>query len=223
LQSVQSNKRTIWLVAAMLLMVVLAAGCKPGDPARSTGAYPIDIFQEMHYNQTHKAQEPPRLHPPVDSVPVAGGFIAAPSKAQAKDLPLPAGTSVDRGALLFVQNCAMCHGLTGEGNGTIADKFREYNVAVLPPSFSDPRVTSLTPGEAFASISGGFGGLMPAFQSLVTEDDRWALAALVKADAGMRVAALEAINGLHECERTLKLLRLRGQPTSDQRVSCPPE
>jgi mono/diheme cytochrome c family protein len=219
----QSNKRTIWLVAAMLLMVVLAAACKPGDPARSTGAYPIDIFQEMHYNQTYKAQEPPRLLPPADSIPITGGFIAAPNKAEAKDLPLPPGTSVERGALLFVQNCSMCHGLTGEGDGTVAQVFETYNVAVLPPSLSDGRITELTAGEAFASISGGFGGLMPAFQGLITEDDRWALAALATADPGTRVAALEALKGLHECERTLRLLELRGQSTSDQRVNCPPE
>ena len=70
--------------------------------------------------------------------------------------------------------------------------------------------SELTPGNAFGSISGGFGA-MPAFEGLLTETDRWALVALIDATVAERQTALDAINSLPEEERTLELLALRGQ------------
>lgn len=204
-------KRPIWLVAAALVSVVLLTACEPGDPARSTGSYPIDVFQEMHYNQSHKAQEPPRFQPPKDSYPVSGGFIAAKNKADSEDLvnPMPKnGTTLTRGALLYKQNCSACHGLTAQGDGFVGNKFGEYG-APEPPAFESTRVTSLTPGEAFSSVSAGF-GFMPAFQGLLSEEDRWALVSLIEATATERSRALVAINDKPESERTLQLLELRG-------------
>ena len=210
-----SRKHAVWpvpvaLAAAALATAVLLGACKPGDPARSTGAYPIDIFQEMHYNQSLKAQEPPRLLPPEGSYPVAGGFIPVGNKAESKELISPFaadGDTLARGALLFRQNCSFCHGLTAGGDGYVGQKFAD-NGAPRPPAFSDARVRGLTPGEAYSSISRGF-GFMPPFQGLLSEEDRWALVALVKASAEDRTASLEAINGLPEPERTLRLLELR--------------
>ena len=198
------------LAAAFVLLAVVLAACKPGDPARSTGSYPIDIFQEMHYNQTFKAGEPPRLLPPEGSVPVSGGFIPAVGKAESIDLtsPYPGGAqTVERGALLYRQNCSMCHGLTAGGDGPVGLKFQDY-MGISPPAFGSGRMGALTPGEAYSSISRGF-GFMPRFEGLLSEEDRWALVALIEAAATERGAALEAINSLEEPERTLRLLELR--------------
>ena len=198
------------LVAAFVLLALTLAACKPGDPARSTGAYPIDIFQEMHYNQSFKAGEPPRLLPPEGSMPISGGYIPALSKAESKDLtsPYPVNAqTLERGALLYRQNCAMCHGLTAAGGGTVGEKFEDY-IGISPPPFGSERIGTLTPGEAYSSISRGF-GFMPRFEALLGEEDRWALVSLIEATAAERSAALEAINGLDEPERTLRLLELR--------------
>ncbi len=203
------SRRGTLAVAFVLLAVALAA-CKPGDPARSTGAYPIDIFQEMHYNQSYKAGEPPRLLPPAGSMPVSGGFIPAGSKAESVDLtsPYPVGAqTLERGALLYRQNCSMCHGLTAGGDGPVGMKFQDY-IGISPPGFDSPRIQDLTPGEAYASISRGF-GFMPRFEGLLSEEDRWALVALIEAAAAERRAALDAVNRLEEPERTLRLLELR--------------
>jgi len=43
----------------------------------------------------------------------------------------------------------------------------------------------------------------------LSEEDRWALVALIEAAAAERAAALDAINSLDEPERTLRLLELR--------------
>ena len=208
MQRMWSRKGT--LAAAIVLLAVTLAACKPGDPARSTGAYPIDIFQEMHYNQSFKAGEPPRLLPPDGSVPVTGGYIPARSKAESADLtsPYPVdGRTLERGALLYRQNCSMCHGLTAAGDGLVGVKLQDYGIN--PPAFDSKRVQDLTPGEAYSSVSRGFGGFMPRFEGLLNEEDRWALVALIEAAAAERRAALEAINGVDEPERTLRLLELR--------------
>ena len=202
--------KTGWLVTVAVLLAVLAAACKPGDPGRSTGAYPIELFHEMHYNQTYKAQEPPRLLPPEDSYPVSGGAVPVPAvrsdEARALVAAYPAG-AVDRGALLYRQNCSMCHGLTASGDGPVGKRFVEYR-APPPPAFDSSRIQGLTPGEAFASISHGF-GFMPPFQALLSEEDRWALVALIEATTAERSAELRAINAVDEPERTLRLLELR--------------
>ena len=193
-----------------VLVAVLAAACKPGDPARSTGAYPIDLFQEMHYNQTYKAQEPPRLLPPEDSYPISGGALPAPAVRSDEARALAAAYPTNAaawGALLYRQNCSMCHGLTAGGDGPVGDELFAYT-GVRPPAFDSNRVQGLTPGEAFASISRGF-GFMPPFQSLLSEEDRWALVALIEATTVDRNAALNTVNALDEPERTLRLLELR--------------
>ena len=191
--------------------VVVFAACEPGDPGRSTGAYPIDIFQEMHYNQSLKAQEPPRFAPPAGSIPVTGGYIPAPAKADAADLVSPFAADLTRGALLYKQNCSMCHGQTARGDDDgagVGDRLAAY-AAPQPPAFDSDRITELTAGEAYASIANGF-GFMPPFQGLLTEEDRWALVAIVEASVTDRNRELEAVNDVDELERTLRLLRLRG-------------
>jgi mono/diheme cytochrome c family protein len=213
-----TKQQSMWLlIVAMAAMVVFAA-CEPGDPGRSTGSYPIDIFQEMHYNQTVKAQEPPRFSAPEDSIPVSGGYIAAPAKADAANLVNPlAGdaNALERGALLYKQNCSMCHGATAGGDGYVGVKFGD-NGARTPPDFSSLRITQLTPGETYASLSNG-AGFMPPFQGLLNEADRWALVSLIEATATERTAALDAVNTVaadeddieNEIKRALRLNELR--------------
>lgn len=209
------------LLAAAALLAALAAACSPGDPFRSTGAYPIDVFQEMHYDQSHKAQEPPRFLPPEDSYPVQGGFIPVREIENIAEAPNPLDgdpSAMRRGALLFKQNCSVCHGLLGGGDGYVGGVLADYNVN-RPPAFGDaPGVsvirdtgtTEVSAGEAYRRISAGF-GFMPAFEALLSEADRWALVSLLDAAVAERQAALQEINDVPEEQRALELLRLRGQ------------
>ena len=125
---------------------------------------------------------------------------------------------MQRGALLFKQNCSVCHGLTAGGDGYVGDLLSSYNVT-RPPAFGDAAgvsvirdtgETEVTAGEAYDSISGGK-GFMPAFEPLLTEEDRWALVTLIDATVAQRQAALQSVNSVPEEERTLRLLELRGQ------------
>lgn len=213
-----TKQQSVWLLIVAMAAVVIFAACEPGDPGRSTGSYPIDIFQEMHYNQSQKAQEPPRFSAPVDSVPIIGGYIPAPSKANAADLRNPLTgdpTALRRGALLYKQNCSMCHGKTAAGDGYVGLKFVDY-AAPQPPAFASDRITQLTPGETYAALSNG-SGYMPPYQGLLNEADRWALVSLVKATSSERAAALSAVNTIadgdtsvtNEIKRALELNQLR--------------
>lgn len=216
-----SPRNTVLLLAAAVALAAIAAACSPGDPFRSTGSYPIDVFQEMHYDQAVKSQEPPRFLPPEGSYPVEGGYISVDEIENIAELENPlAGDplALHRGALLYKQNCSACHGLTASGDGYVGDVLNAYGVT-QPPAFGDgdgvvvirdTGTTEVTPGEAFDSISGGK-GFMPAFEPLLTMEDRWALVSLIDATVDERRALLESVNGIPEEQRTLDLLRLRGQ------------
>ena len=74
---------------------MLAVACGYTLPGR--GSYPLDIFYEMHYQQSYKSHEPPRLSGVADAV----AWFPAP-KSTAFD--------TDSGRYLFDVNCSMCHG-----------------------------------------------------------------------------------------------------------------
>ncbi len=70
-----------------------------------------------------------------------------------------------------------CHGDTARGDGIVGELFRGYGVTA-PPAFGSQRVRSLSPGEAYWSMTNGF-GFMPAFGGLLTPEERWTLVHLV--------------------------------------------
>ena len=85
----------------------------------------------------------------------------------------PAKTpDVSWGAALFAQNCASCHGITGDGHGPDAAK-----LTTPPIAFTDlDRARQRTPFALYQVIDQGIEGTaMPSFATLPT-DDRWALA-----------------------------------------------
>ena len=189
-----SAKPLAWLLPLLGLALVVAGCAEPGQgPWRSTGSYPIDIYQEMHYNQTFKSQEPPRVLPPADSVPITGKELPLPElKADAKDLQNPEtadSTTLERAAVLYQINCAACHGSTSLGDGLVGLKFADYG-APQPPAFSSNRVGALSPGEAFWSVTNGT-GFMPPFGNLLKPKDRWLLVHLI----GLSPAEREALLG----------------------------
>ncbi len=193
-------KRTAGLLLLAAAVATIVVACKPGDPLRSTGAYPIDIFQEQHYNQSFKAQEPPRLAPPEGSMPVQGGRLPVPElKADAAGLDNPVARSpetLDRAALLFQINCSVCHGTTAGGDGFVGKKFGEYG-APIPPAFASDRVKALTQGEAYWSVTSGT-GFMPSFAKLLSDEERWSIVLIVtmpEADRAALLARTEAPGG----------------------------
>lgn len=163
--------RAAWLVFALVLLAFAAMGCFP-----KRGAYPIDIFTEMHYSQTFRSQEPPRL----DSVSGAEVFVPLGTdialevleKRQREYVPAVARE-------LYRVNCSVCHGIGGMGDGpivpflTAADSFyasQQGEAYRSPPNLLESR-DKLSEEAVFAIVTSGI-VVMPKFGLLLTEEER---------------------------------------------------
>lgn len=108
----------------------------------------------------------------------AGGGAQASATGGADVFPFPVTReSLARGEERFNVYCAMCHGMTGEGDGMIVRRgFRQ------PPSFHSEQ---LQPGNASAAhmfdvITNGWGA-MPSYSDMIPVEDRWRIIAYVRA------------------------------------------
>ena len=144
------------LVGLALAAGLLAAGC-------SQGAYPLDIFYEMHYQPSYKAQEPPRLSPPASAVPWYGATA-------------PEATSFGgSGKHIFETNCAMCHGVEGRGDGPVLGRmivdygYQATDAALLNPDLTSEAARSLDREGLRGVVIGGV-NVMPSFAKLLTEE-----------------------------------------------------
>lgn len=93
---------------------------------------------------------------------------------------LPAGLELDRALLERGQErfniyCAPCHGLQGDGNGMVVKRGFP-----TPPSYHIDRLREAPLGYTVDVITNGF-GRMYSYASRVAPEDRWAIAAYVKA------------------------------------------
>ncbi|MEG8219349.1 cytochrome c/FTR1 family iron permease [Sphingobium psychrophilum] len=107
-----------------------------------------------------------------DVARIAHGLAADLLKAYPVSLAPGKAPDLARGATLFAQNCASCHGMTGDGHGPDAAKLK-----TLPIAFSDiTRARQRSPFALYQVIDQGIDGT--AMQSFATlpSADRWALA-----------------------------------------------
>ncbi len=103
---------------------------------------------------------------------LAHGLAADLLKAYPVPLAPAKAPDFARGATLFAQNCASCHGAAGDGRGPNAAK-----LATPPIAFTDvARARQRSPFALYQVIDQGIDGTaMQSFSSLPS-DDRWALA-----------------------------------------------
>ena len=60
-----------------------------------TGSNKVQIFTEMHYSQSYRSQEIPRLLPPEGAIPIDGkGIEYSPEEAKEVSNPIPNNSSV---------------------------------------------------------------------------------------------------------------------------------
>lgn len=118
---------------------------------------------------------------------LAHGLAADLLKAYPVPLAPAKAPDFARGATLFAQNCASCHGAAGDGHGPNAAK-----LATPPIAFTDlTRARQRSPFALYQVIDQGIDGTaMQSFSSLPS-DDRWALAFYAGHFAFSDVAAKE--------------------------------
>jgi mono/diheme cytochrome c family protein len=94
----------------------------------------------------------------------------------ANEFPFPiTRADLDRGQQRFNIYCSPCHGRTGEGNGMVVQRgYRQ------PPSYHIDRLRQAPVGHFFDVMTNGF-GVMPDYRAQVPADDRWRIAAYVRA------------------------------------------
>lgn len=80
-----------------------------------------------------------------------------------------------RGQERFTIYCSPCHGRLGNGRGMIVLRGLRQ-----PPSYHDPRLVAAPIGHFFDVMTNGFGA-MYSYASRVPVDDRWRIAAYIRA------------------------------------------
>ena len=106
----------------------------------------------------------------------------------ADTVPFPVTREVlEKGHERFDIFCTPCHGQLGNGEGMIVQRgFRR------PPSFHEERLRNMPVGHFYDVISNGF-GTMVDYSSRIAPEDRWAIAAYIRALQLSQRATLEDV------------------------------
>lgn len=158
-----------------LLVVAVGAVSVVGCAVQESNTYPIEIFSEMHYSQSTRMQEPPRLAPAADAVPFHQiGTEQVLTVPERSERPYDA----TRARELYRINCATCHGPSGTGDGpaathiTSTDSFwaqSNDSPYVGPADLIEKRETY--DQEAMINLVTNGIVVMPRFSNLLPEED----------------------------------------------------
>ena len=84
---------------------------------------------------------------------------------------MPEAPAYENGKLLFLQHCAHCHGLSGQGDG-----WDGLYLDVAPANFTDPNMRGMSDGDYYARVSFGIqNSAMPKWGEFLPENQRWAV------------------------------------------------
>jgi mono/diheme cytochrome c family protein len=111
--------------------------------------------------------------------------------------PVTAGV-LDRGQQRFDIFCAPCHGRVGDGNGMIVQRGFK-----TPPSFHTDRLRQAPAGHFFDVMTNGF-GVMYDYRSRIVAEDRWAIAAYIRALQLSQHASADDLDAARAAEAAAK-------------------
>src|SRR5215510_15536908 len=122
---------------------------------------------DLSGEQQYKTQNP---------TPPGNSANAFPDDVETIPMPLTKA-DLDRGQDRFNIYCSVCHGMTGYGDGIVAR--RGFNKP-SPASYHQERLLNAPVGHFFDVMTNGWGA-MPSYASQVSVEDRWRIAAYIRA------------------------------------------
>jgi mono/diheme cytochrome c family protein len=166
-----TRRRGTFLAALSCLAL---SGC--GQPMGSTGAYKWEDPTPMFVDGSSARPGIPGTvaH---DSATHPGSFYTGTENGQlVTKFPLPVTPELlQRGQERFTIYCSMCHGADGYGHGMIVQRG-----FTTPPSYHTDALRNAPIGHFFYVMTNGKGAMYP-YGSRVPVEDRWAIAAYIRA------------------------------------------
>ncbi len=147
---------------ARLILLLLLGGCDQ------------NMVQQPRYDEYERsplsANGSSMIAPP-------DGVVAQDAVARAAQAQRPAMTPalLARGRERYGIYCAMCHGVDGRGDGIVPARGFPR-----PPSYMEPRLVAAPTAHFYNVITHGY-GVMYAYADRVSPQDRWAIAAYIRA------------------------------------------
>ena len=162
--------------AALLFAVLALAGCAD---------------QSMTQQKRYDTYEPAALWPDdTEARPLPEGAVAQGDLARAAALAQPPAVTPEllrRGQEQYGIFCSPCHGLAGHGDGMIVARGFPK-----PPSYHSARLRA-APAQHFVDVVTNGYGVMYPYAARVEPQDRWAIAAYIRAlqlSQGAQVASV---------------------------------
>jgi mono/diheme cytochrome c family protein len=129
----------------------------------------VDFTSFMEDQPSIDYQQGPRRLVPDEAVPLSRPSYLDMPATMAN--PVPADeVSLQRGAILFSLNCAVCHGSGGHGDGPVTAFWRAD--ARRPADLTDPRISQYPAGLLYRVVTQGLGG-MPPLRENMSEREYW--------------------------------------------------
>lgn len=150
------------------------ASCRP-DMANQPRAKPLS--QSDFFSDGKSARQPPTYTVPHGEAHNNAAFYTGLTNGTyITQLPMKITPALlNRGRERFDAVCAECHDRTGSGNGMVVQRGFPQ-----PPSFHVDRLRGAPIGHFYDVITNGY-GVMYSYATRVEPEDRWAIAAYIRA------------------------------------------
>jgi mono/diheme cytochrome c family protein len=107
--------------------------------------------------------------------PAAAPWVAPDDAKKVKNPVPPTPETLSDAEMLFTDNCVLCHGEKGVGDGPGAK-----TIKVKPANFTDAKMMAAeTDGSLFWKMSNGRGP-MPSWKDTLSEKERWELVGYIR-------------------------------------------
>lgn len=160
-----------------IILAVLSVGAFSGCGKHESNYF--IYMPDMYWTKGLKYQQP-GMKPPVAGT-VARGSYAMPEsmtmEEAGKTYPNPlrrTAAVLERGQHVYSNNCIVCHGPGGEGDGSIVPKYPR------PPSLVSDKIRTYPDGNIYFIMTRGQ-NLMSSYAGQISQEDRWAVVHYIRA------------------------------------------